>query len=495
MHPNPTTENPATRERPPTDQEPGRSCTQTPQQKTPQPVSDLQRTETAASAELRSIEHLFARQYLELTDRVHVAVGYGVSTFSFILGNTGVVAVDSGSVPEMSAEAISQLRKRTSLPILALVYTHSHPDHTGGAHAFLDENPDIEIWGIAHFGDEARRFARNGVSVARRRGIRQAGFLLPPAKRINNGIAPALYPTDDALAGGPSSGPDPRTLPNRTFDTEAMISIGGVRLDVSYNPGETDDQVMIWFPEQRVVFAGDNMYRSFPNLYAIRGTQYRDVRDWCESVDRIRALQADHLVLGHTAPFSGAQEVDEALDVYSRAMWHVYNETITGMNEGKTPDELSQEVTLPSELADNPLLGQYYGNISWGVRAIFAGILGWFDGNPTNLNPLPPTERSQRIATLVGGPDVLYEQAVAALTAGEAQWAAELCDMVLALAHRPAETLKLKADAVDELAYNLVTATGRNYLHTCAQELREQADESPDSRRSARPVTATHINS
>ena len=97
---------------------------------------------TAASVELRSINHLFARQYIELTERVHVAVGYGVSTFSFVIGDTGVVAVDSGSVPQLSAEAIADLRQRTDLPILALIYTHGHPDHTGGAPAFLEENPD-----------------------------------------------------------------------------------------------------------------------------------------------------------------------------------------------------------------------------------------------------------------------------------------------------------------------------------------------------------------
>jgi len=433
--------------------------------------------DTAASAKLRSINHLFARQYIELTDKVHVAVGYGVSTFSFVIGDTGVIAVDSGSIPAESAEAIADLRKHTDLPILGLVYTHGHPDHTGGVSAFLDENPDIEIWGIARFGDEARRFGRNGVSIAKARGQRQAGFLLPEEKRINNGIAPVRYPKKGALAQGPGGGPDPKGLPNETFEAEATISLGGVTLEVSHNPGETDDQIMTWYPEHHVVFSGDNVYRSFPNLYAIRGTQYRDVRDWCEAIDRIRSMKADHLVVGHTTPFSGAAEVDEALGIYSRGVWHIYNETIAGMNEGKTPDELAHEVTLPDDLADHPMLGQYYGNVSWSVRAIFSGILGWFDGNPTQMNPLHPTDRAERVAKLAGGVDELFSQAQQAHADGEQQWCAELCDHVIALEHRLPEALNLKADAVDELAYNLVTATGRNYLHTCAQQLRASADE------------------
>lgn len=432
--------------------------------------------DTPASAELRSINHLFERQWIVLTERVHVAIGYGVSSFAFVIGDTGVVAVDSGSIPEESAEAIAEFRRHSELPIVGLVYTHGHPDHTGGATSFVEENPDIEIWGHARFGDEARRFGRNRAAIAQTRGKRQAGFLLPPEKRINNGIAPVRYPKTGALAAGPGGGPDQRTLPNKTFEGDTTISLGGVTLHVSHNPGETEDQILTWFEDDRVAFTGDNMYRSWPNLYAIRGTQYRDVRDWCESVDRIRELQPDHLVLGHTTPFSGSADVDHALDVYSRGLWHIYNETIAGMNAGKTPDEMAHEITLPPDLADNPLLGEYYGNVSWSVRAIFSGILGWFDGNPSHMNPLHPAERAAQIADLAGGADALFLRAEAALADGLAQWAAELCDMCIALDHRADDARILKADAIDELGYNLVTATGRNYLHTCAQELRAEVE-------------------
>ena len=427
--------------------------------------------ETAATRELRALNSALRREFIRLTDRVFVAAGYGMSTFAFVVGETGIVAVDAGSTPSATAEAIRELRAHSDLPILGLVCTHHHFDHILGAVVLWEENPEIEIWGIEPFANEALRLAAVG-KIAVQRAFRQFGHLLPPELHINTGFASAAEARRFRLGDLP----DPRVRLTRRVRGTATVELGGVTLQVSHNPGETDDQALVWFADERVAFAGDNMYRSWPNLYAIRGTPYRDVRDWCESIDRIRALEPAHLVTGHSLPISGAGAVDEALEVYSRALWYVYNATIEGMNAGRTPDELVHEVRLPDDLADHPLLREYYGSVAWSVRAIFDGVLGWFDGNPTNLKPLPVAQRARRIAALAGGADILLERARAALAGGEAQWAAELCDILLALDFAAADVTALKADALDDLAYNLVNATGRNYLHTYAQELRESLE-------------------
>ena len=171
-------------------------------------------SETAATQELRALNPSLERRFVRLTDRVFVAAGYGGSTFSFVVGDTGIVAVDAGSAPGPAAKAIAELRRYSDLPIVGLVYTHGHIDHTYGAMAFVEENPDIEIWAIKPFGTEARTLARNGAEIAATRALRHFGVMLPPDKTINTGVAPRAAPEDIPT----SIDPDPRTRPTRRFE-------------------------------------------------------------------------------------------------------------------------------------------------------------------------------------------------------------------------------------------------------------------------------------
>jgi alkyl sulfatase BDS1-like metallo-beta-lactamase superfamily hydrolase len=231
------------------------------------------------------------------------------------------------------------------------------------------------------------------------------------------------------------------------------------------NPGETDDQIYIWFAKERVLFSGDNFYAAWPNLYAIRGTPYRDVRQWAESNERMLQLGAEHLVPGHTVPISGREMVRRALTDYRDAIRFVFAKTIEGINQGLTPDQLVETVR-------SPYLQPVYGHPAWAVRSIFNGYLGWFDGNPTNLFPLPPKQRAANWIKLAGGRQRILDEARRALAANEAQWAAELCDLLLATDAQASDAKQLKAAAFETLAANQFNPLARNYYLSIAQELR-----------------------
>ena len=126
-------------------------------------------------------------------------------------------------------------------------------------------------------------------------------------------------------------------------------------MELVSSPGETNDQLFVWYPAGKVLFAGDNFYRSFPNLYAIRGTPNRSVRLWAESLEKLAKYDASVLVGGHTNPIMGVKKVNQVLSDYRDAVEFIHDKTVEGMNKGMTPDELVDYVQLPKELCQQSL--------------------------------------------------------------------------------------------------------------------------------------------
>ncbi|MDF7799456.1 alkyl/aryl-sulfatase [Pontiellaceae bacterium B1224] len=427
--------------------------------------------ETPETALLKARSTEFRQDVVQVADNVYTFTGYSVQPVSMIIGDDGLVIVDTGLDTISAKRILTDMRKITDLPIKAIILTHGHGDHTGGVPVFAAEGTP-EIWARDNLGDENHAFEHAGLTINKKRGARQGGFLLPPEKRINNGVAQAYYPK----RGGAVFSADESLKPNHHL-TEARqtIEVAGVQLDLVAFNGETKDALYVWYPAQRVLFSGDNFYKSWPNLYAIRGSEYRDVQSWANAVDQMLQENPVAVVPGHTRPVIGKELVNEMLTNYRDAIRFVFNKTIEGMNQGMTPDELVVYVQLPSEYADKDYLTEYYGNVEWAVRSIFAGTLGWFDGNPTTLFSLPVKGEAERMAALAGGKDKLEAAAFQALENGDNQWAAQLCDQLIALDPTAAEPKLMKAQALEGLAESLLTATGRNYYLTCAQELRASA--------------------
>ncbi|TWT67582.1 alkyl/aryl-sulfatase [Allorhodopirellula solitaria] len=427
--------------------------------------------DTDAGRTLAAQAKQFERQVIQVADKVHVAVGFSPANVSMIEGDDGVVIIDTGMSIDDGNQILAEFRKLTNKPVKAIIFTHSHGDHTGGAAAFFgDERP--KIWAHASFGSEARPWKAGGLTFQKVRGARQAGFKLPRDQRINNGVAPVRYPK----RGGAVFSEKNSTNPTHFLEGDRQtIDVGGAEIELVSAPGETNDELFVWYPAGKVLFAGDNFYRSFPNLYAIRGTPNRSTRLWAESLGKMADTNAAVLVGGHTNPIVGADQVKQVLTDYRDAVEFIHDKTIEGINKGLTPDELVEFVQLPKELAEKDYLQPFYGHPDWGVRTTFHYYLGWFDGNPSNLFPLPPKAEAERMLELVGGRDKLLQSAADALAADDNQWAAQLADHLLAIDGDDADAKQVKADALTKLARNMVNATARNYYLTVARELQEGA--------------------
>ena len=412
---------------------------------------------------LEAQEEEFKQKVVKVTDKVFTAVGFHGANVSMIVGTDGVIIVDTLMGPGSAENAFKALRAYSGKPVKAIIYTHSHNDHTGGASAFVgDEMPEIyaaESFGTVESVNEAVK------PVRARRGVRQLGRKLPPKDATNRGVAPANTMDQDHGEGflSPSV-----KIPQGGYSS----MIAGIDVEFHVAPGETDDAMFIWLPNEKVLFAGDNFYSSFPNLYAIRGTAYRDVLKWSGSVAEMAEFRPHYLVPGHTMPILREASPAAALKDYSEAIRSVYDQTVKGINEGKSSDQIAHEVELPEHLKEKPYLVEFYGTIPHAVRAIYTGLLGWFDGNPTKLNPLDPKLKARKVAELAGGTQKLTGQMISGLEKKDYQWALELSDHLKWLDDSDRQLArKVKIKALRGLGAREYNAPNRNYYLSYANEL------------------------
>ena len=413
--------------------------------------------EFAGREKLRAHSNEFRREVIEVTRGVWVAVGFSDANSALIEGEGGSIVVDTTSDAEDARQVKAEFAKRSTAPVRAIVYTHSHPDHTGGAGVFAgDDRPEV----IAH-----RLFVERLPDVGRagRDGGDPFGSTLPASLFINAGTG---------MEFGRRPAPTAYLPPTRTFGEDRLeLTIAGVRLQLLHTPGETRENIAVWLPDRRVLLPGDDFYKAFPTLYAIRGARLRPIDQWIASLGLMIDLGADHLVPGHTRPVLGNSNVRAALTTYRDGIRSIFDQTLEGMKKGERPDELVEHVRLPPAIADSPYLQEFYGTVAWSVRAIYAEYAGWFDGNPTNLFPLPGKDRAARLIELAGGREQMLSRSRRALAEKDFEWAAELTDCVLAVDDVNAEAKRLKSEALSALGERQTSALARNYYLSTAQYL------------------------
>ncbi|MBE9540062.1 MAG: MBL fold metallo-hydrolase [Proteobacteria bacterium] len=428
----------------------------------------VQSAPQAGSAELEAHSAEFERGVVQVTDGVYVAIGYALANTIMIEGTDGVIIVDTTESMAAARQVKAEFDKITDKPVKAIIYTHNHTDHIFGARVFAP-NGDVPVYAHKSTWAHIERIMNVLRPVIGVRSYHMFGSYLESGgeRVVNDGIGPALAHSIDG-------GTDIYGLikPTHTFSDVMEVTIAGRHLQLIHSPGETDDQIVVWLPDERVLLPGDNVYKAFPNLYTIRGTRYRDVLKWARTLSEMRELGAEFLVPSHTRPVTGAEEIDDILGVYGDAIQYVHDQTVRGMNQGLDADELAETIQLPPHLASHPWLQPFYGTVPWSVRSVYDGYLGWFDGNSTTLFPTAKKQRALRLVALSGGAESVLAAAQESLEAGDPQWAAELADLLLqAEAGTSTPAKQLKAQALRKLASTTPNPNARNWYLTDALAL------------------------
>ena len=411
------------------------------------------------------IEHTaeFKKEVIEVTNGVHVAIGYALANAILVEGENSNIIIDTTGTIETAREVKALFDEINSNPIEAIIYTHNHGDHTYGATVFAEDS-DPEIY--AH--DSTEEYLSRVIGTIRpiisARSNRMFGNSLPKSEVENNGIGPFLEIGRDGRQTG-------LLYPTKTFSDKIKFEVGGVKVELFHAPGETNDQLFVWLPDKKALFPGDNFYKTFPNLYTIRGTPYRDLAGWVNSIDMMRYLQPEFLIPSHTRPLAGKDNINKILTTYRDGIQFVHDQTVRLMNLGLGPDDIAEILVLPKHLRDSPFLKEFYGSPGWSAKNVFSGYLGWFNGNPSSLKPLLQMVEAENFIKLAGNWDSLFTIAEEAYLNGEFQWSLQLTDYLLKSKPGETKTRLLRQSSLIALGNKESNPNSRYYYLSSAAEL------------------------
>jgi alkyl sulfatase BDS1-like metallo-beta-lactamase superfamily hydrolase len=462
---------------------------------------------------------------------VYLPVGYDLANTIVVVnrGTKDVVIVDTLGDSDTTGKVIAQLAaagilaSTTSVPFRSLIYTHNHIDHTGGVLGFIAaakdkpcpvetktgadgvydadaESPNcLPVIGQANIVDAVINTGTIVGTIINQRSAYMYGSYLLPDGIINDGIGPKV-----------NAGVSGFHMPSRTFTNQLRVKAGGLWMELVYVPSETNDELAVFFPD--ALNRADNngspgddanwkgpglllsaeviQGPSFPNLYSLRGTSYRSPASWFRSVDKLRTYDSWCMLPSHGTPLCGEKNIQTVLRNFRDAVQYTHDQTVRNLNKGRTIEELPQHVVMPQYLIDDlasvetakspditdprDYLTFFYGSVPQAVREIYFGYLGWFEGDPVALDPLPPAEGAQRMIALMGGAAKVTAEAKSSLDKGtksDLQWAAQLATLVLRADTANGEAKKIKALAYRRLAPPQTNPNWRNWYLTSEREL------------------------
>ncbi|WP_426414895.1 alkyl/aryl-sulfatase [Aestuariirhabdus sp. LZHN29] len=411
-----------------------------------------------------------------VSDGIYQVRGTDLANMTLIRGDSGWILYDVLLTREAAVQslkfALQNLPEGGDLPVVAMIYSHSHADHFGGSRGIIDRYPDIPVYGPNGLTKEIvdeNVLAGNAMS---RRAAYQYGVTLDTG---DQGIV------DAALGKGLSQGEITYVAPTYDLNQQERIerlTIDGVEMvfmDVS--GAEAPAEVVTYLPQQKALWSAELTYHGMHNIYTLRGAKVRDSLAWSKYINEMITLwggEAEVLFAAHSAPVWGNAEINEYLRLQRDNYGLVHNQTLRLANSGVTIQDIGDaiEATIPDAIYQTWHTNGYHGTYSHNAKAVYNMYLGYFDMNPANLDPLPVQAEAVKYVQYLGGADRVMELAQADFDKGEYRFVATVMSKVVAAHPEHAAARNLLADTYEQLGYQSEGAGWRNIYLTGAQELR-----------------------
>jgi alkyl sulfatase BDS1-like metallo-beta-lactamase superfamily hydrolase len=417
-------------------------------------------------AKLNNIHGLF-----EVVPGIYQVRGYDLSNMTLIQGRTGWILVDPLTTAEVAAAALALARKHLGdRPITAVIFTHSHADHFGGINGVLPDNSAIAAVPIiapAGFSEEA--ISENmlaGPAMSRRSYY----FLGTPLQHDASGHV------DNGLGKGSPGGLVGFRAPTVIVDrTPQEMELDGVTFVFQDAPqSEAPAELTFYLPDLKAWCGAELVSHTLHNLLTPRGAKVRDALRWSGYIDEAMRRFADMEVVfaGHNWPVWGNARVLDYLAAQRDAYRYIHDQTLRLANLGLTPREIAERLELPSTLRVRFANRGYYGTVRHNAKAVYQFYFGWYDGNPANLDPLPPEDEAPRYVAAMGGADQVIALARSAHDAGNDRWAATLLNHLVFAEPSNREARELLATVYEQLGFRAESGSWRDIYLTAAYELR-----------------------
>lgn len=410
-----------------------------------------------------------------VADRIYQLRGFDLSNMTVIEGDKGLIIVDPLTTAESARAALAFYgAHRPKRSVVAVIYTHSHLDHFGGVRGVIDEADvkagRVEVVAPTGFLEEAVSENVLAGNAMLRRAQYQAGS--PVARGVRGHVDSGLGKS--GLGAGATTLIAPTVLVTKAYETRR---IDGVDFEFQLTEGtEAPAGMNFYLPAMRALGVGDNVTHAMHNILTPRGAPVRDAKAWSKAIDDSLVHYGDRtdVMFGqHSWPSWGGERVRTILadqrDMYS---W-LHDRTLHLLNQGLTPAEIAEAMTaLPGDLATKWYLRGNYGAIGFNARAVYQRYLGFYDGNPSSLDPLPPVDAGRRYIAAMGGSARVMEMMRTAIAAGDYRWATEIGNRLVFAEPENTEARGLQADALEQLGYQSESALYRNMYLSGATELR-----------------------